>query len=1289
MKPISQNLSNIKNRYDVVVVGSGYGGGVSASRMARAGKKVCLLERGKEILPGKYPNDLFSIKDEIQIDAPHGHIGSKTALFDFRTNNDMNVLMGCGLGGTSLINANVALELDPCVFKSEHWPQPEEGKDWSETLKPYYEIGRTMLDSRSYPKNFPSLNKLNALEKSASVMQQNFYRPPINVNFKDRVNPFGVHQKACNGCGDCCSGCNVSAKNTTLMNYLPDAHNHGAEIFTEASVQYISKDNQGWSVHITDNASAEETVLQILCEVLILSAGSLGSTEILLRSREKGLALSQMLGKHFSGNGDVLAFGYNSYWDEKEKNETVTSSQINGVGVGDNLIPKKNYPGPCITGIIDMRKTEDVKDGLVIEEGVIPGALATGLAAGFLFGDTQYGNFFQYGKNDGAARLMDAKKLADGMQDPNSSMTDFAYKGAVAKTQTYLIMSHDDAKGVLKLEDNRIRINWPDIGKSDPIKRDNEKIKEANQAIKGQYLPNPAWTDEMGRQLITVHPVGGSRMGKDASSGVVDSKCRVFNNEGNAVHEGLYVMDGAVFPGAAGVNPLLTITALAERACYLLSKEKGWKIDYQINGHDISPIAEIKKEPTREQQELVYDKASKLIGFLPQLWDKIVEFFQRIWKWIKHQLFLVINKIVLFFVSKYPSKLSPGLSFKETMAGYLTTNFIANKNPLDEHISDSYEIAFKQGQGEGNKGEEGKIIDPANQPSSDRSIIADNKAYSISYMIVHLFIDSDNIYNTVVIDKEKEKKSGEINQHEAKVSGQVIHGELSKKPMEAAGKFYLFPIDQDKVESWNMVYDMNMTSVEGKQYHFLGKKILHKTDSSHWWNDVTTLYVDVYEIKNGAESPVGKGIIKLTLADLMKQGTTVEIKQNDFVKRLPKFIALLLEEIYAQKFGAFFGMTLFTSYGGMLTDLANFPADYDSYRYRRPIRAPKPEVYNVKTKDGFNIKLTRYAGGTKGPILMAPGFTVNACSFAADTVDENLVEHLCNLSPGNFGSEENYDVWLFDYRASPDAGNGGKPFTIDDIAEHDWPAAVDFVINKTKSKDVQAIVHCVGSMSLLMAKIKGLKGVRSLISSQLTLHPVTNWLNYLKADLHMVKILEDAHQISTIDIRSSDSTTDKGIDAMLWQLPVPEGEECTNPCCRRIFAVYGPSYTHKQLNHYTHIAMREWFGVISTKAFDQLTTILRLGYTVDHEGKNTYLPHVKKIDIPIHFIAGDQNQEFLPETSLRTYQWLRANCNPDLFSREVFKDYAHMDFFIGKNASKDIFPKLVVALQMLDEKTGH
>src|SRR5271166_4074090 len=117
MNRLSSPVENLKEHYTVVVVGSGYGGGIAASRLARAGQQVCVLERGREFQPGEYPDTLPEVLSQAQIDTPLGHTGSSTGLYDFRANDDINVFMGCGLGGTSLVNANVSLSADPRVFQ--------------------------------------------------------------------------------------------------------------------------------------------------------------------------------------------------------------------------------------------------------------------------------------------------------------------------------------------------------------------------------------------------------------------------------------------------------------------------------------------------------------------------------------------------------------------------------------------------------------------------------------------------------------------------------------------------------------------------------------------------------------------------------------------------------------------------------------------------------------------------------------------------------------------------------------------------------------------------------------------------------------------------------------------------------------------------------------------------------------------------------------------------------------------------------------------------------------------
>ncbi len=241
MRRLSSSLDTIREHYEVVVVGSGYGGGIAASRMARAGRQVCLLERGREIIPGEYPDTELEAAEEMQVSFPGGRVGKRTGMFDLHVNEQQNVFVGCGLGGTSLVNANVALEPEPEVFEDPRWPQAVRAhKDT--LLQQGYARAREMLKPTPYPDDAPTLPKLEANFKSAAFMNQEVYKTPINVTFEKPdggVNHVGVEQEPCTYCEDCVSGCNYRAKNTTLMNYLPDAWNHGADIFCEASVRYL------------------------------------------------------------------------------------------------------------------------------------------------------------------------------------------------------------------------------------------------------------------------------------------------------------------------------------------------------------------------------------------------------------------------------------------------------------------------------------------------------------------------------------------------------------------------------------------------------------------------------------------------------------------------------------------------------------------------------------------------------------------------------------------------------------------------------------------------------------------------------------------------------------------------------------------------------------------------------------------------------------------------------------------------------------------------------------------
>ena len=386
MSRLSLSIDAIQSDYDVVVIGSGYGGGIAASRMSRAGRRVCVLERGKEFQPGEYPNTEMEALAEMQTHLPDGsHLGDRTSLYDLHCNQQLNVMVGCGLGGTSQLNANVSLEADPRVFDDPRWPA-EVVKDIPTLVQQGYERAREMLKPTPYPMGephpdpkvgkWPELPKLNALQASFKALGNpigKFYRPPINVTFEDKVNHAGVQQKACTLCGDCCSGCNYGAKNTVIMNYLPDAVNHGAEIFTRIT---SVRGAQGckWLIHCEVLGSAGKSSMRRLDSGRrhrIHLRGNPGIDGNPVASRATAWR-QRWLGQRLTGNGDVVAFGYNG------------DRVINGIGFGHQSPGAVKPVGPCITGIIDMRATPMMTDGMVTEEGSVPGALGPAMTSALI-----------------------------------------------------------------------------------------------------------------------------------------------------------------------------------------------------------------------------------------------------------------------------------------------------------------------------------------------------------------------------------------------------------------------------------------------------------------------------------------------------------------------------------------------------------------------------------------------------------------------------------------------------------------------------------------------------------------------------------------------------------------------------------------------------------------------------------------------------------------------------------------------------------------------------------------
>jgi len=1134
MTYLADSIDRMAREYDVVIVGSGYGGAISASRLARAGLKVCLLERGEERQPGDFPESPTEGFREMQVDFPDRRIGSATAMFDFRVNPDISVLQGCGLGGTSLINANVAVAPDPRVWSDPRWPAALRA-DVETRVADGMRRATEMLGAKPMPAEL-SPPKTQAMEKSAEAMGKPFVRLPIAVTFEDGVNHVGVEQLACNSCGNCVGGCNRGSKNTLLANYLPDARNHGAEIFTSTSVRQVERKGNRWVVRFDQlDAGAARfggSGMFVSAEIVILAAGSLGSTEILLRSRAAGLSMSDRLGHGFTGNGDVLGFAYN------------TDQYIGGVGVGS--APTATPPGPCITSMIDLRATERLDDGMIIEEGAIPSSLTPILATSLLL----------------ASRLVG--------RDTDSGLADFASEtyreiqafvpggstGAVGNTQTYLVMAHDDAGGQVELVDDRARISWEGCGKQPIFGQINEELLRATAALGGTYIKNPLWTDRTGNSLVTVHPLGGCIMAESAEGGVVDHRGRVFSStSGSEVYEGLYVSDGSVIPRALGVNPFLTISALAERTAALIAEDRGVQVTYDLPSRQSAPAR----------------------------------------------------------------ARSVGVQFTEAMRG---------------HFSPDPTLDYAQG--------------------AETGVAAGS---TLEFVITVASDDLDEMLRSP--------------SHRARIHGIVTAPALSPEPLSVTnGTFQLLVKDPDDPRARRMVYKLPLAVSDGRQFYLSGfKRIRNDERGLDLWADTTVLFITVHDGADENAPVVGRGVLKIQPRDFSKQLRTFKITNAGSVARRLKGAA---------DFGRFFAGALYDTYGGVLAKRSVLDPDAPP-RVLRELRTEPPETHFFSTDDGVGLRLVRYQGGDRGPVLLVHGFGTAGRVFSLDTVDVNLVEYL---------HEAGFDVWVLDYRGSIDVDASDRSFTADDVAKHDLPAAVARVRKVTGAAAVDVVGQGYGAMTLLMSMVEGLQGVRSAVCSQSGLHVVVPTSSRLKAGLHLPTVLKAMGS----DTLSAAGAGQKGwkarfFDSALRMLPVELEEACTSAVCRRITFMYGHLYEHDQLNRATHEALHELFGVVDLTALEHVTQMVRAGHAVRADG-TTYLEKLERLAVPITFLHGGDNARSLVESTKATADALAEANGAELYRHVVIPDYGDTDCLIGKDAYKDVFPLILTHLEAVGQGQG-
>ena len=403
--------------YDAVVIGSGYGGGVAASRLARMGLRLAVLEQGRLWRPGDFPTTGKARLKTIRLTGRAPNLGDPAGLYYLSVGKGLTVFGASGIGGCSLINSGVVLRPDLGRLRKAGWPDAvvSDGLLLKGLARAEAMLGVAPVPG---PERFA---KYAGMRRAAEASGRSVQLPPMTISHSPGPNIAGVMQYGCRHCGDCWSGCNVGAKNTVGITYIADAVDHGATVFCESRAQSISKTRSGWEIVVQDLSKAGAS-RRIEAPIVVLGAGTLGTNELLLRAQQRGLPLSAKLGERFSANGDDLVFA------------DKLSEPVNAIATGfPPQAPRGTPPvGPHSMALIDLG---DEHGPVWVHDGTMMALMASlGPLENLL--TLRIGNAF--------------RMLKEGI-----------YGNEHSRSQILYIVAHDDASGRLRLQKDCVVVDWP------------------------------------------------------------------------------------------------------------------------------------------------------------------------------------------------------------------------------------------------------------------------------------------------------------------------------------------------------------------------------------------------------------------------------------------------------------------------------------------------------------------------------------------------------------------------------------------------------------------------------------------------------------------------------------------------------------------------------------------------------------------------------------------------------------------------------------------------------------
>lgn len=1274
---LSRGLASLQRRaeadrhFDVVVVGSGYGAAVAAAELAGARKadgtavSVCVLERGREHLPGSFPSRMSDLAGHIRYATPQATQarGNAEGLFDVRLGGDVGALVANGLGGGSLINAGVLAAPRPAIFAEAAWPAPLRRPG---ALEPFLEeAGRRLGARRSDGRD----NTIDQAGKSPplkfGVMRrlssgQPFTATPISVGLEPGAHSSaGVRLETCLRCGDCATGCNHGAKNSLDVNLLAMARDQGAEIFTGATVLSVAREGDGWCLQVVPTEPLqrrrEGEPTRVSASIVILAAGTLGSTEILLRSTQ--LERSPQLGRRFSANGDMIAVAYDL---QPEVRAVATETDP----------PDARDVGPTITAMIDGR-TDDPATDLVVQDLSIPGPLRRLL--------------------EECATTMSTLDALDGPdrcgRRPRSPAADPCAidPRAIAHSLPVAMIGRDDADGRLRfdpssppggqvdLSDGTTTVDWPAWRDDARLVAHHERLAGHLQQARlgGRVLANPMWRplpaslDTMfGLQkgpLLTVHPLGGCAMADDAASGVVTEFGEVFAGaRGTAVHPGLLVLDGAIVPASLGINPALTIAALALRAVRHLRQRLGWTAAVRLPTPQPRPIfrpvpvvaaprpttvelierlrgpARLKNEPGRE---VVVEWT---LRFAPKRIDELF-----VESSAAHRRRLHVADGRLRILTRMPSSFedahdqvdAASIAFEARLSGTLDLFHEEVGNALCRSAHALPAWALNRGLRDLVQGAVGALAQPAGGPQSPLELAKDlgQRLGAALNLSTHAGAVRLMTYRLRV--------------------GDVLH---------AADGFDVGP--------W-------------RGAALVGVKRLTYDCGANPWRQLTQVALNACPgLAVDARRPP---VLALQLPFLAARGVPLlrVLQQHDHPAALVDLASLCL---YLVRILLRVHLWSFR--------LPDPPVDREPDRLPGVVPGlPLPETKTLRvpaSKDGAvvgaEIRLTRYLGAhpRSRPVLLIHGYSASGTTFAHPAIPCSLAGYLCN--------ELQRDVWIVDLRSSAGMPTARQPWALEDVGCHDIPWAIRYIRHVTQQAKVDVVAHCMGAAMVSMALLDDCRPldpawIGRLVLSQVGPAVVMSPSNQFRA--YLMRYLQHYLSLDDYAFRPPPQRGLGGqlLDRLLATLPYPPNEfDLENPVWppgaptpwvgtrHRMDALYGRDFELANMPATVLDHIDDFFGPLSLHTVTQVIHFARFHRITDRRGVNRYTAALRvreRIVFPVLSVHGEENGLADKATLDEMALLLARQClGPGgSFASQSIPGYGHQDCLVGTHARRDVF----------------